>query len=88
MLVVGSSIDNTDCSTTRMLIAVTNQMTVVACSIEDSCPTQQQKSTTEHHQDHSMTVRHKLDNQLVPKQSMVQRQDLSCMTERSDRTSG
>ena len=33
-----------------------------------------------------MTVHHMLDNRLVPKQSMVQRRDLSCMTERSDCT--
>ena len=40
MLVVDSSIDNTDCSTTRRLIAVTNQTTDVACSIGDSRPVQ------------------------------------------------
>ena len=33
-----------------------------------------------------MTMHHMLDNRLVPKQSMVQRRDLSCMTERSDCT--
>ena len=69
-----------------MLTTVANHTSIVTCSIEDSPPAQLLKFTTVHHQDRSMTVRHKLGNRLALLQSMVQRRDQSCTTGESDYT--